>query len=48
MSADQIALLATLAFATGFATALLIVLTIYMARAVRSLDAAAPRKGVGP
>lgn len=48
MSADQITLLATLCFATGFGTALLVVLTVYMARTVRSLDAGQLDKGSRP
>lgn len=39
--ADQITLIATLAFATGFASALLVVLTIHIARRVRALEATA-------
>lgn len=48
MSADQITLLATLSFTTGFATALLVVLTVYMARTLRSLDAGQLDEGRRP
>ena len=48
MTADQITLLATLCFATGFGTALLIVLTVYMARTLRSHDAAQRIEGPRP
>ncbi|NEX45209.1 hypothetical protein [Pseudotabrizicola algicola] len=47
MTPDAVTLIATLAFACGFATALLVVLTIKTARMLRALEDA-PQQDVQP